>query len=132
DAAYALMVDIHQEYPNFAVRCHRYAHDIGLKSYIYYGTDVTLTPKTSYCNAGFFHGYMEGLISSTDNMTQAVEFCARVDRELNSEFPLAYSQCLHGIGHGVLEHFILTSPDLLSAPDKLMAEAVAVCESTIR
>lgn len=130
EAAYDVFVDIHQKTPDFAARCHNYVHDIGLKTYIFHGTDIELTPKTSYCNAGFFHGYMEGLISDASDLTEATAFCDQVKDELEETFPLADEQCRHGIGHGILEHFILTRPDLYASHDALLREAVKVCEET--
>lgn len=128
--AFDLLAEIHRKNPEFATICHNYTHDIGLKTFVVYGTDFELSGKTSYCNAGFFHGYMEGLISNVDDLTKAEEFCLRADEEIGDDFPLAEEQCRHGIGHGVLEHFIITRPDLLSSPSALIQEAVTVCEAT--
>lgn len=129
-AAFDQFVAIHQSNPEFAASCHTYTHDIGLKAFIYHGTDIELTPKTSYCNAGFFHGYLEGLISDASEVAEAEAFCEHVGVELAETFPLAEKQCRHGIGHGIFEHFIVTRADLWGDPQALVQEAIHVCEQT--
>jgi len=128
-AAFDEMVHIHREYPDFASSCHNFAHDIGLKAYIYHGFDIELTPKTSYCNAGFWHGYLEGVISEADDKIVAQAFCEEVDEALRDGFPLAGPQCVHGIGHGLLENYITTRLDLWAQPNELINLSVADCEA---
>ncbi|MDZ4285143.1 MAG: hypothetical protein U1A28_04935, partial [Patescibacteria group bacterium] len=45
---------------SFSGDCHGYAHEIGEAAYFLYegGKDMRLSPKTSYCGYGFYHGFM--------------------------------------------------------------------------
>src|SRR3989338_9343034 len=50
----------------FREGCHGNVHELGAAAYQRYQTagSVELTPKTSYCGYGFFHGFMEALIAA--------------------------------------------------------------------
>lgn len=127
DAAFDEMKVIHDSNPEFATACHNYGHDIGLKSYILYGTDVELSEKTSYCNAGFFHGYMEGLVDADPDPETINKFCNHVRDTVNNQFGLAEGHCRHGIGHGALEALLYDTLQINESPEVLVAKAMDLC-----
>ncbi len=130
DAAFDTLLTLHATYPRFAKTCHDYAHDIGLKAYGLYGPEVELTPKAGYCNAGFFHGYMEGFVAEHPDPDDIIAFCDRVGREIGASFPLAEGQCVHGIGHGALENLVRDEPYLRRDIAKMLTRAMEVCDQT--
>lgn len=128
DATLALLRNLHDNDPKFANSCHDLAHDVGLKAYIKYKRDVPLIPETRYCNAGFYHGYMEGFLNDKFDPEAAVAFCEKVAKTLSRTFPNAENQCRHGIGHGVEEHTMRTHPYLWDDPKELTRRGIEVCE----
>jgi len=130
EAAFDLLHIIYTRNEALAPLCHPFAHDIGLNAYRIYKTEVPLIPKTGYCNAGFYHGYMEGLINDKFDPPFADAFCAKVGETLSDTFPNAENQCRHGIGHGAEEYMIRTFPYLWSNPIKLLDKGIAICEES--
>ena len=126
-AALETLVRLHRSNPRFSLICHELAHDLGLKTYHLYGESFALTPKLSYCNAGFFHGYMEGYVGESFDLAAAQGFCTRVGTSLNAHYPEAEGQCRHGIGHGAMEYLFTSDPSHWKEPGDMAASAVAAC-----
>ena len=126
-AALETLVRLHRSNPRFSLICHELAHDLGLKTYHLYGESFALTPKLSYCNAGFFHGYMEGYVGESFDLDAAQRFCTRVGTSLNAHYPEAEGQCRHGIGHGAMEYLFTSDPSRWKEPGDMAASAVAAC-----
>lgn len=82
--------------------CHALTHIIGEETYSLFAKEVDfdVSPKSAYCAYGFYHGFMERLVSKTKDLRQASEFCAMVDQKLASIAADTQLQCYHGIGHG--------------------------------
>lgn len=128
DAAFDEMSRLHETYEEFSWNCHDFAHDLGFLSYVKYDDRVPLTPKTAYCNGGFYHGYMEGFFS-THPATDAFEFCTKVRSTFSYEYLSAEKHCMHGIGHGTMEHMLQTNPGTWEENlPQLITEALAICE----
>lgn len=103
--AFDIVADLYAKEPQFAKDCHGYVHEIGEKAYELFaeGKDIELTPKTSYCGYGFYHGFMEILLLTSGDVQQAREFCAYVDNQLSSQAVGASAACYHGVGHGTVD-----------------------------
>lgn len=92
----------YQTEPDFAANCHDYMHLLGKETYELFSKnlDFKLTDKTSYCSYGFFHGFMQTLVSKEGSVDSARNFCRIVDSQLSKISPSAELACYHGIGHG--------------------------------
>lgn len=97
---------LYHENPNFGSACHSIVHTIGKESYKLFaqGKKFRVTDKTAYCSYGFYHGFMEALVSTQGDMKRAVDFCAMVDAQVAKIKPDATLQCYHGIGHGTVNN----------------------------
>lgn len=126
-AALNTLQRIHITNEQFARYCHEYAHDLGLQTYHLYGEDIGLTPKMSYCNAGFFHGYMEGLVGKAFDIETANQFCQSVKSTLVPSYPEAERQCRHGIGHGAMEYLITSNAQDWEEPEQMARPALEAC-----
>ncbi len=126
-AALNALADLNRTNSDFARNCHEYAHDLGLQAFHIYGKHVVLSPQTSYCNAGFYHGFMEGLVGKDFDLAQAQDFCERVERELGDIYSDAEAQCRHGIGHGAMEYVMTSSYALWNDPAGMIRPATQAC-----
>jgi hypothetical protein len=98
---------LHNSDTMFSAECHVYAHRVGEEGYLQFrrGRRFPITDKTSLCNLGFYHGFMQELTSHNADRSEAVEFCEYVrsnapkDELFNTETLI--SQCYHGLGHGL-------------------------------
>lgn len=81
----------------FAETCHQTMHDLGVAEYKVYQKTGKITPsdKFSYCNYGFYHSFMEAMVTSTGGVESAKQFCDKL-----GTFNMI-SNCYHGIGHGL-------------------------------
>lgn len=129
DAAFELMADLYVSEARFPMHCHGIAHDIGIRAYGQFlkNKDSILTQKAAYCANGFYHGFMEALLTVTRDPEEAREFCAYVDEKLSSKTPDASLQCYHGIGHGAID---ITIASYESGQDErfLVKQALQFCE----
>lgn len=102
DVGFEVLSLFFENNPVFASECHDFAHLLGEEAYEKFskGEDFEVSTKTSYCAYGFYHGFMEQLVSRNADIKQAREFCAYVDERLKDKTPGAYLACYHGIGHG--------------------------------
>ncbi len=84
------------------VNCHDFAHLIGREAYEVFakGEDFEVSEKTAYCAYGFYHGFMETLVSESGDVRKAREFCEYVDAGLAEKGYGQQYACYHGIGHG--------------------------------
>ena len=130
DAAFDEMSRIHDLNPTFASACHNFTHDIGLLAFSRYGDDVPITEKTSYCNDGFYHGYMEGFLTEYQDPHVAREFCDEVEETIGDIYSLAFHQCNHGIGHGTTEYLLHTRSDLWGHPIEIIKIGIDFCDAT--
>lgn len=126
--AFATLSLLHESQETFALHCHLYTHDIGLRAYHMYKEEVLLIPETKYCNAGFFHGYMEGFFSDSFDPELANNFCSYVGAQLETTFPNAENQCRHGIGHGAMEAVLFEHPYLWGSPLELLQRGFTACK----
>ena len=104
DAAFAVLAEAYAQDPSFASNCHGFTHSLGQEAYQRFKNNelATISPKTSYCGYGFYHGFMEGLLHDGKNVAEARQFCIHINQQLNHKTSV-WTPCLHGIGHGVTD-----------------------------
>jgi len=111
DGAMNEVASVYQNYPEFRPECHSFLHDLGLMAYKKYGEHVP-PANTMYCGQGFYHGYLESfLMERHGDIKPALAFCTAEAKRLG-EKTVAGLQCMHGIGHSVMEYLLTTRPDL--------------------
>jgi hypothetical protein len=88
--------------PGFSSSCHDIGHYLGSETYRLYknGREFEINSKTAFCSYGFYHGFMESMITSGAEIEDVRGFCDYVDVQMSKETPDATLQCFHGIGHG--------------------------------
>lgn len=103
--SYDLLANFYNTDPEFVSECHGFTHEMGEQAYnIYkYNKKIDLTPKTSYCGYGFYHGFMEALLQTNGNIKEAEDFCSYADKQLLQFNKKTNVACYHGIGHGAVD-----------------------------
>ncbi len=104
DAGFEKLAQLYDSEPEFAKNCHGFVHKLGEAAYTRFSTkqDFKITTKASYCNFGFYHGFMTTLLAKTGDLKLARQFCDYVDNQLGKQSKDAVFQCFHGIGHGAV------------------------------
>ncbi len=86
-------------------QCHPLTHVIGQEASKYYKTvSLAFTSGDSFCWSGYYHGVMEGFVGRVGRKnlpTQMDSICADVPDKKSYSFD--YYNCVHGLGHGVME-----------------------------
>lgn len=102
DKSMDLVAEFYETDQVFASNCHDFTHSVGKKAYEMFsqGIKFKVGNKTGYCAYGFYHGFMESLVSQSGNIEMARDFCTLVDNELSKISSAAKLACYHGIGHG--------------------------------
>ena len=113
---------------DFKLYCHHITHNVGIAVYPYFlkDKDSVLTPKASACGNGFYHGFMEALLSANLDPEEASEFCKYIDKKLTPDAPDAALQCYHGIGHGAMDMAIIYG-NSVEDEKALMDPALEIC-----
>lgn len=125
-ATFELVAQAYARDADFAANCHGNAHEIGKAAYerFSHGETLRLTPRASYCGYGFYHGFMEDLLSTEGDPAGARAFCRRVGEELREEAPDSEGACYHGLGHGAVDG---TDPRQWGNPRAMAAEGLRLC-----
>jgi len=126
--AFNLIGGLYEANQVFAADCHGYVHLLGEKAYDLFSQnkEVTVSPKSSYCGYGFYHGFMETLLHITSDMEDAHAFCDYTDSKLKKETADAGGACYHGIGHGAVDD--VPNPSLWGKPLEIIKEPLQLCE----
>ncbi len=127
DVAFDLLDAWYKNDSDFAVNCHDFTHLLGKKAYELFsvGNDFKITPKTSYCSYGFYHGFMDNLAGSSGNYLEAKDFCNYVDSQLSTQTPDVSLQCFHGMGHGWVN--VHDEPSVWGNVDLILKPALELC-----
>lgn len=127
DKAFDIVESLYNTEATFASNCHGYVHIIGQKAYRLFSThqDFNLSLKTSYCGYGFYHAFMESLLTSGGNLDEARQFCDYVDKKMGSTIADTKGACYHGIGHGVADNHDQKHWD---SEEVLVGPALKLCE----
>lgn len=92
---------------SFAANCHDVAHVVGEAGYRQFvqKPGIPLTPETSYCGYGFYHGFIEALLKDGYDFKKARSMCESVQESLekNIQAPQGKNSCYHGVGHGAFD-----------------------------
>jgi plastocyanin len=125
-ATFDMVVNLSETEPGFANDCHGLAHLIGEKAYAQYVAqeNFDITPATSLCGYGFYHGFMETMLLTTGNIDEAREFCRYVDQKLAGQASAAGAACFHGTGHGTIDG---SDPTAWGDIDAMMAPGFKLC-----
>lgn len=128
DAAFVALDTFVAQNPSALGDCHGLTHEIGREAYrlFNHNKDFALSPKTSYCGYGFYHGFMEALVHTTNDMVQARAFCDYADKKLEFFIADAGGACLHGIGHGSVDD--TPNPAFWGDARAVLKPALALCE----
>ncbi len=128
DAAFAGLDAFTQQNPTQLGDCHGLAHEMGERAFQLFNQkkDFALSPKTSYCGYGFYHGFMETLVHTTNDMVQARAFCDYADKKLKTFIADAGGACIHGIGHGSVDD--VPEPSAWGNMQKIVEPALNLCE----
>lgn len=115
----------------FAANCHDFTHTVGKKAYELFskGVKFKVGDKTAYCAYGFYHGFMESLVSQNGDIETARDFCKFVDSEVAKTSPGAKLACYHGIGHGWTN---VHDESLWGDEQKLIQPALTLCEKVTK
>jgi hypothetical protein len=100
--------------PYVVTSCHPLTHVIGREA-------VTLYPSVSeaymhgdsFCWSGYYHGVLEGIVKKigADNLPKEINtICAAIPGKASYSFD--YYNCVHGLGHGIME---LADDDVFSS-----------------
>lgn len=128
DAAFAALDAFTKQNPAETGNCHGLAHEIGEQAYRLFNQkkEFALSPKTAYCGYGFYHGFMETLVHTTNNGEQARAFCDYADAQLKTRIADAGGACIHGIGHGAVDD--VPDPALWGKPKEILQQGLVLCE----
>lgn len=125
-AAFDVLAAAYDADPSYFSTCHAEVHTLGAHAYDAFHTTgrVELTPKTTYCGYGFYHGFMEELLAENGNYAEAKDFCAYAGEVL--PVPPTYTEgaCYHGIGHGVTDG---NDPRLWGDAARIAAPGLLLC-----
>jgi len=129
DAAFKLFSQLYEEKSAFSSDCHDVTHLLGeaaYRDYVKRGS-VTDAASTAYCGYGFYHGFIEALLFTTENFQQAKSYCLAVQEKLAKKIvsPNAIYSCYHGLGHGT---FDTQSFSEWGSDEGMLASALARCE----
>lgn len=126
--AFNLIGSLYEGNQVFAQDCHGYVHLLGEKAYELFSQnkEVAVSQKSSYCGYGFYHGFMETLLHTTNDIEEARAFCDYADAELKKETADAGGACYHGIGHGAVDD--VPEPNLWGKPLGIIKEPLQLCE----
>ncbi|MBI2108577.1 MAG: hypothetical protein HYT93_00145 [Parcubacteria group bacterium] len=133
DTTFSILESLYKTELGFRETCHGITHDLGIESYQYFlkNKDLILTTKSSACAYGFYHGFMEALLTHTGDIQQAREFCLFIDKKITPDIPDATLQCFHGIGHGIIDMQV-TFNGRQQDKEMLIKDALSFCESASR
>lgn len=108
--------------------CHDLTHFIGRQAFTIFarGKKFPVSAKTAYCNYGFYHGVMEGMVEKKKPLSDAKKFCDYIDGAIGKEAPEAFLQCYHGIGHGTVNNH---DPKTWGNEQAMLTPALTICDA---
>ena len=120
--AFALLKEQYPKVNYVKSQCHQLVHVIGRAAYAKY-KDIgdTFSHGDQFCWAGYYHGMMEQVATEqgTDNFLASLnDVCEEIADKARYSFD--HYNCVHGIGHGVME-----------ALDGELFQALTACDKVI-
>jgi plastocyanin len=133
-AAFDWIRQLHEISPYFSADCHVYAHEIGESAYIAWqkGVRFRVVSEMGLCDLGFYHGFLQELVSHTGRVTDSLKFCEAAKEQTyfrdEQERESVVSQCYHGMGHGIAYDL---APRLWGEDREIVAQGIAQCEELL-
>jgi hypothetical protein len=119
EAAFTLVKQQYDKVGFVKSQCHQLTHVIGRAAYAKYGNiGDTFAHGDQYCWAGYYHGMMEQVADeqgTTKYIASLNTICQEV--EAKAKYSFNHYNCVHGLGHGVME-----------ALDGELFQALAACD----
>lgn len=130
EASFDVLLSLYNREPSFSGYCHDITHRIGEAAYLKFSKeeDFMVTPKTAYCSYGFYHGFMESLLTATGDLRKTRQFCEYVDEQLADKAPDATLQCYHGIGHGAIDVSVAGNKSMWGKEQEMVGPALKICK----
>ncbi|MFZ2522238.1 MAG: hypothetical protein WAX44_00025 [Minisyncoccia bacterium] len=127
-SAFEVLANFYETDPNFVSECHGFTHELGQWTYEIFSRDkdIELSPKTSYCGFGFYHGFMEALLQEKGSIEEAEKFCAYADKQLSLYNKKTNIACYHGIGHGAVDG---SGSAKWGSPQEFISTALKICKT---
>lgn len=124
DAAFTLFGRYYEGEPDFSPYCHDFMHIIGDAAYSEFAETgkTELNEYASYCAYGFYHGFLEAMVYTTGDVSEARDFCTYAQRERGGDTEGA---CYHGIGHGIADG---SDPRTWGDAEAMISASLALCE----
>src|SRR5262249_59967534 len=109
--------------PDVRADCHLIAHAIGAGAYVRYHDPgkafVAAGNLATTCNSGFYHGVLQRALHGVVQgqlLAVAKRLCS--SQAVKQNF-FVYSQCVHGLGHGLMIYTGYDLPKALATCDEL-------------
>jgi len=127
EAGFDALAAVYVANQEFAGTCHGTTHELGIQAFNVFekGGTLSLNDKTSYCGFGFFHGFMEILLQTGKDLSEARVFCEDAVDKLRSSIAGVTAGCYHGIGHGVVDG---TDPAKWGDDSLFIEDGIELCE----
>lgn len=124
--AFSTVAFLYDTDPRFASECHDIMHEIGNTAYDMFSDNVlpAVSDAASYCGYGFFHGFMESLLITSGDLSEARAFCSFIGTQSPEGDPSAENACYHGIGHGFIDG---SDPRVWGDPYAMSRQPLALC-----
>ncbi|HSX18317.1 MAG TPA: hypothetical protein VLE51_03110 [Candidatus Saccharimonadales bacterium] len=104
-AAFALIKKQYSTVPYIKSQCHQLAHVIGRAAYAKYGNIAdAFAHGDQFCWAGYYHGMMEQVADeqgTANFLANLNNICVPIAQKARYSFD--HYNCVHGLGHGVME-----------------------------
>lgn len=128
-AAFDFFVEIYHADPEVPQVCHGWTHRLGEVGYERYkaGEDIELRPEATFCSYGYFHGFISAMITDTQSITSALDFCTDVVNELGDQLNGLHNNCVHGVGHGITT-IAQEDPENWGRFQKSADQGIALCQ----
>lgn len=129
ESALKFLGALYRRYPSFAGSCHDVTHLIGGATYKDYkvGKKFTFSEETSWCGYGFYHGFIENMLTTKNGYKEARDFCETIHDSPVGDIvaPIAMYSCYHGIGHATFDNH---EPGFVGVAREMVTPAISACE----
>ncbi len=134
ESAFKKVRELYVADPKFRDNCHYVMHAFGNAAYGFYAKgEVFEGPETSWCNWGFYHGFIEAMFTEKgDQYGEILEYCEEVGKSKNFLSPsaaqIARLQCIHPLGYGIFDSL---NRSLWGNADALVTTGIKTCEKLL-
>lgn len=134
NSAFETVRNLYKTNPEFHDNCHYVMHAFGNATYLLYEKgEVGLIDKNeiSWCNYGFYHGFIESMSSSKGrgNYQDILDFCESLGKSKNFPTPylaqVARAECIHPLGYSIIGSF---GSEMRGDGKKMVDAGLKICE----